>query len=124
MHRLVLIIKFKQKIMKIKNLFVLFSTLIYLGVVSTSCGDSEPTCSEAAFNEDLNNETEQINEALTAFSLDPTNPSVCNDYIDALENFVDELERYRSCAEELGELADFNEGLNEARQSIDDTICP
>jgi len=110
--------------MNLTKVLLLFSFFVITGLTTTSCGDSEPECSEAAFDRDLENETDKIIEALTAFSLDPTNPNLCNDYRDALENFLDELERYRSCAEEIGELAEFNEALADGRESLNDTVCP
>ena len=109
-----------------KLLKLSFLLLLFMGLFS-SCGDDDDAveeCSSAnlnfavTFSEELDN----VNAATTAFATDPSTEN-CLALKAAYEDYLDAIESYEDCAREAGQLAEWNQGLSDARDSLNDLVC-
>ena len=90
-------------------------------VITTSCGGDD--CTDAnTLNTQINDGVTRVNAAITTFSNDPTE-SNCNELLNVLEDYINELEGLESCANDLGQGAEFQATLTSARNSLASTTC-
>lgn len=106
--------------MKLK--YLLFVAVGFVGLM-TSCGGDSIDCSdEMALEEATTAGLEDVTDAFTKFSTDPSE-SNCQEVRNALSNWINDIEDLEDCARERGELAEFQEALNEAREQLNDFPC-
>ena len=90
-------------------------------MLAISCRKASPlACSTWGF--EILDEAEALQETANAYGADPT-PANCRAYRDALQDYVNELERYRSCSFTAADQQSWNEFLDDAQQSVDDLNC-
>ena len=113
--------------MKTLKLSLLF-TFSFMCILSfTSCGGSDGPggvdCNDSiAVNNEISDEVEAINTALTAYINDQSTAN-CDALKDAYQDYIDELKGLQDCANDAGVGAEFAASLADAEQSINDLIC-
>ena len=105
--------------MKLTKLLFAF---MFVGVLFASCGDDEIECTEAGLNEAIQEETEALSEAVSAFVVDPTTEN-CEALRDAYQDFIDEAKNLQDCADEVGEGEEYMQSIQEAEASIAALEC-
>ena len=86
-----------------------------------SCRKSSPlACSLWAL--EIVDEATVLSEAQVRYSDDPT-PANCRAYRRAYEDYINELDRYGGCTFTAEDRRDWEESIDDARQSIDDLNC-
>ncbi len=102
--------------------YLLFTFLLAAGFMMTSCGGDSVDCMDvAAINQDLADETDAVNDALEAYVTSPTDEN-CNDYKDAINDFIDELQKFRECVP-AEDLADWDESISDAEDTLAGVVC-
>jgi hypothetical protein len=103
--------------MKFKILFFLVAL-----VSIVACGGDDVDCSDPnAVTTEYNAEIQKLNTASTAFGNDPQNSDRCNDYKNALNDFIDFSESISDCTEL--QQANIQTQLDEARTAVNSISC-
>jgi hypothetical protein len=87
-----------------------------------SCGGDDVDCDPEVYEAELSMLSGDLFAAAFAYGFDPS-PENCEAYKDALDEYLNEAEKYESCAEDAGELKEFREALDEARAELDQLEC-
>ena len=107
--------------MKIKLLFF-FLAVASIGLVSCG-GDDDVDCTGTVnLSVELSAEIDAVTNAGIAYGTNPTTEN-CEDYVNALEDYLDALSAWESCANEAGVLDEFQQDLADAQAAIDDIEC-
>ena len=104
----------------------IFYSLLLTGLLFTACGDDDDgpgggNCNEV-FTVQFEQEINDITAAATAYAMNPT-PENCQAYKDAYNDYIDSLEDWADCADELGQSTEWQQSLDDARDAIDALIC-
>ena len=111
-----------MKIVKLSCLLLLFTGFLM------SCGSDDDEkiedCSNAnvTFAVTFSEELENINIASMNYANDQSTEN-CNALKSAYEDYLDAIEAYEDCARQAGQLAEWNQGLDDAREALDDIVC-
>lgn len=100
-------------------------TLLLSFVLFMSCGDDGliDDCSDTvALNSVIADETDNLTDALTAFSTDQSS-SNCSDLKNAYEDYIDALQSLQGCANDAGVGDEFRNSINEAEDGLGDIGC-
>jgi tetrahydromethanopterin S-methyltransferase subunit B len=73
------------------------------------------------FTEEFIDELQDLSSAATNYANDPSTCN-CNSYKNAVRDFVDALKSFKGCAEEVGQLAEYNTALSQYESQID-SLC-
>ena len=107
--------------------FLLF--FLAFGLLAVSCGDDDPDdgnvdCNDAnSVNAELMDELNAWTAAASAWTSDPTNTSLCNDYKDATLDYLNALKSLQDCADDAGVGADFASSITQAEQALAQLPC-
>ena len=103
--------------------------LLILGFTISSCGDDDDpdngnvNCNSSfSINAELADEIDAFSAAATAYGMDPSTAN-CNDYKDALTVYLNALSALEECAQQAGVLAEFQESIDSAQDSVDALVC-
>ncbi len=109
-----------MKVLKI-NSFILFCALFFS---FTSCSNDDVDCSDTQTIDNLvENQLNEVTDALTAFSNNPNDTGLCNNVKNELQNFLDLLRDYESCAEEDGQGDEFRSQITDAENQLAEIDC-
>jgi hypothetical protein len=88
--------------------------------VLTSCGKDDPvTCN---WTTELQNESDALVAAATAYGNNPTTAN-CEAYKDAFQDYLNEAEKYVSCATTAGQGAELQSAINQAQADLNALQC-
>ena len=79
-----------MKLLKFKFLFILCAACFSI----TSCGDDDIDCDN---NTEVNAALDRVINASNAFVADPTNTDLCNEFVDANEDFLQLARDFEEC---------------------------
>lgn len=100
--------------------------LLMTSSVMFSCSKSDPApknCSESfVLYAEISDELELWTDAMIAYSQDPSEKN-CERYKGAYNDYVNALEKWEGCVREYGDINEWREMLNEARQDIKEMDC-
>ena len=103
----------------------IFTSLIALCTVFlvSSCGKNNAVnCSSGfALGQAIVDEATALSNAASAYGMDPSAAN-CENYKQAYRDYIEELKRYRNCAYDYGQGAQYEEDLREAEEELDD-LC-
>ena len=99
-----------------------FIVLCILAFMTSGCGGDDVDCTEANLEQNWANEFQAVINAGTAYASDPSSGN-CNAYKDALKEYLDVIDDFEECADEVDEQESFNEALKEANDAIDSLQC-
>jgi len=110
--------------------FFIFLSLLVFSMVAASCGSDDDdgnnnniTCDQTFnINAELSDEINAFTNAAITYGNDPT-PENCQAYKASAQDYLEALESLRNCAEQIGELASFNEALADLEEAIDGITC-
>lgn len=102
--------------------FKLFALFCLFGLTFTSCGSDPVACDNDVFFNSFNDAINELNLAVQKFGSDPTKKN-CEDYVKALDRYIDEITPLRDCAREVNQLSEFDSAIQQAKESIDDIEC-
>lgn len=107
-----------------KHLFYLLLVTFSFALVSCGGDDEVEECNAASINfaQEFSQELQDIVDAGTAFGTDPS-ASNCENYKEAVRDYINALRSFEDCAREAGMLAEFNAALNEYDESEIDNLC-
>ncbi len=112
--------------MKNSNLLRRIGHLFLLVVVtcSFSCRKEKGIACHTGFNwyAEVLEEATELGNALLAYSNDPSDQN-CDRYIDAANLYLDALAEYEDCAVQLGEKADYEKLIADARKDLQENGC-
>ena len=106
--------------MNYKSALYLF--ILILPFCITSCGDDLDCQDEQELSNFLAEALTPVNSAIFTFSADPTEEN-CNRVVDALEEFIDDMEPFQECADDLGMGAEWRQDIEEARDELSSIDC-
>jgi hypothetical protein len=100
-----------------------FSLVIFC-YLFISCGSNSPSSAlcTATLNEEFQDELTAVTNAASAYGTDPT-PVNCQTFKDAYLDYIDALEGWENCATLNGSLVEYNQALDDARESANDIEC-
>ena len=105
--------------MKLTKLLFAF---LFVGVLFTACGDDDVECTEAGISEAIQDETEALSNAASAYAVDPSTEN-CEAFKDAYQDFIDEAKSLQDCANEVGEGEEYMQSIEEAEAAIAALEC-
>lgn len=94
----------------------LFPALLAICLLFFSCGDDASDCTEAQFTSEVNSAINALNAAGTAWGNDPSNSGLCNDYIDAANDYLSAIEGFKGCG--VISQSDYDQQIQSARDAI------
>ena len=103
------------------RLLLPFTFLLLTSITFTACSNVDCDELETNFEALFADEYERINDALEVYINDPTDDN-CDDVKDALNELIDEVEDYDTCADSRSEAREFREELDDLREELDD-LC-
>ena len=107
--------------MKIKNLFLL--AFVAISMTFASCGGDDVDCNDdAALEAAIEDETLALFTTGEAYTLDPTNSDLCNDYADAIKDWLDAVDSIKDCVP-ADEKEEFDSSIEIIESSLDDLDC-
>ena len=97
------------------SFFLLFLAASFLSV---SCGDDNDAadCTIGQFNNEVNAAISALNAAGNAWANDPTNSGLCNDFVQAANDYLDSVEKFEGCG--VISQADYQAQLQAARDAL------
>ena len=101
--------------MKNTIIAILFASIF----VMISCGDDAADCTVQSYNSEVQSGIANINAAIQALNSDPTNSGLCDDFVDAANDFLDAMENFEGC--DVIPQADYQVQLDQARQIVNDS---
>jgi hypothetical protein len=101
-----------------------FFSVLLIGLFLISCGDDNSVICGTTFSlsTEIQAELDAFTNAAILYVGNPTSDN-CNAYRNAAQDYLDAIESYRDCADDAGQLAEFNQSLLEAQESVDGIIC-
>lgn len=101
---------------------LLLATSLFL-----SCGDDDGIAGAACgnsfnFQVELQAEANALTAAATAYAQDPTTEN-CNAYVVAFNDYLDAAEDLEECALLVGQAAEYNAAIDEARADLNSLQC-
>ena len=94
-----------------------------LSQLSLVVSDDDVACDdEAEINRILDEGFTSISNALSAYLTDQSDNN-CENLRGAYSDWIDELERFQSCADAAGQGSEFRDAINESRTAINDLPC-
>ncbi len=114
--------------MKLNKLSLFYCLAILFAISFSACGDDDGgsgnvDCNDAsAVTNAISDELQAVNDASTAFSNDPTNNDLCEDFKDAYIDYIDALRDLRDCANQAG-VTDWQDTLDAAEAAAEDLLC-
>lgn len=99
-------------------------SIVVLCISFMACGSNSPSTAlcTATFNEEFQDELEDVTNAASAYGQNPT-PENCQAFKNAYLDYIDALEGWENCATINGSLAEYNQALDDARDSANDIEC-
>jgi hypothetical protein len=107
--------------MKTSNPILILFCALFLSFFIVNCG-SNSVYSCTAFNLEFEDELERVSEALTAYGMDAST-SNCEEFKNAYLDYIDALGDYENCANELGNVAQWEQSLQIAEDAINGLVC-
>ncbi|MBT8232221.1 MAG: hypothetical protein HKO66_11270 [Saprospiraceae bacterium] len=101
--------------------FQLFFAFLLVSFVFVSCGD-DVDCTESVLEMESEPLYESAFDASDDYIADPSDEN-CKSYKDALEELLDFIKDRKQCAEESGEIEDYNEAVSALEGEIDALSC-
>jgi len=104
---------------------IFLSTILAMVMLTTSCGsdgDDTPENCSVAYSQAFEDELTNITNATQVYSTDPT-PANCQAFKDAYSDYLDALEDWENCAIFYNQTAQWQQGIDAARASLDDIMC-
>lgn len=97
--------------------------ILSISFITTSCGGDGADCNdEAAVATAFEGLSDELVETLFQFGQDPST-SNCNRVRDVYLEWIERLEAVEDCANDLGQGAEFDAAVEEARNELDNFIC-
>lgn len=111
----IIFIRLTIKQSKIMKKYI-FSALLATGLLFASCGDDASDCTQSEFTNELNSAISALNTAGAAWASDPTNSNLCDNYVDAANNYLDAVEGFKGC--DVISQSDYEQQIDAARDAI------
>lgn len=103
-----------------------FKALFVAGIITSvsfvACKKDDPGPSTCVFATELQDESNALSAAATAYGNDPT-PANCQTFIAAYEDYLEEAERLIPCAQAAGQGAQLQAAINDAQLQLDAIQC-
>lgn len=98
-----------------KNSF--FLILLFAGFLGVACGgDDASDCTQAQFSTEVNAAINNLNVAGNAYANDPTNTTLCNNFKDAANGYLDAVQKFEGCG--VIAQSDYDAQIQAARDAI------
>lgn len=97
----------------------------FVCLIICSCGgdDGVDDCASFNFSQEIQSELNAMTAAGNAWAMDPTDSGKCNAYKDAVNDYLDAARDLEDCAREVGQLTQYNQGLDGAQAAINSLAC-
>ncbi|MBK6389066.1 MAG: hypothetical protein KA109_07495 [Saprospiraceae bacterium] len=107
--------------MKTRIYYILF---LAMALAHMNCSKSNnATCAKNfSWQQELSAETSALTQAASAYGQNPT-PANCAAYKTAGTNYLNKADDVQSCATAAGQGAEFNQAIDQARQSLNNIQC-
>ena len=96
----------------------ILSILLLSGFIMVSCGGDEVDCNNTNFVNEVNASITAYNNAVQAFSADPTSDN-CEAIKDAASDYLDAVLQFEDCTG----IDNYQEQVTNAQNAIDDINC-
>ncbi|MDF1698313.1 MAG: hypothetical protein P1U56_20860 [Saprospiraceae bacterium] len=103
------------------TIYLLFAFALCFASCGGDDGPSGAECNSLGFTAEYEVELTAISEAATVWANDPTEAN-CDALKDAYNDYLDSLEKWEDCANELNQFNEWQAAIDAARQSVS-SIC-
>ncbi len=91
-------------------------------VIGYGCKDDDDPVS-CNYAQEVQDEADALTAAATAYSNDPSNTVLCQDYKDAFTDYLNALEDHVECAALSGQQAELQAAIDQTRASLNAIQC-